>query len=73
LFPNLDSFQTYNKVFCLERLPFKDDGLRIESGEEEARRVHNLILEEYKNAGYNLIGVPVMSVDERVNYILERV
>jgi predicted ATPase len=69
----LDFRQRYDKIFILERLPFVDDGLRIESGEEEAERIHSLIIRAYKQEGYNPVFVPVMPVPERTNYILEKI
>lgn len=62
----------YKKVFCLEPLPFINDGLRIEKGEEEALKIHNLIFSLYKQHGYEVINVPVMSVEKRVDFILKR-
>lgn len=64
---------SYEKIFILERLPFVADGLRIESGEEEAEKIHSLIIDAYKQEGYNPIFVPVMPIKERTNYILEKI
>lgn len=65
-----NNFQKYDKVFCLEQLPFVHDGLRIESGEEEGKKIHRMIVDEYKREGYKLIHVPVLPVEERGEYIL---
>ena len=61
----------YHKIFFLEQLPFKADGLRIESDEKEAKELHEEVLDFYQRMGYKPVSVPVMSVDERVNFILK--
>ena len=63
----------YASVFILERLPFVDDGLRIESGEEEAQKLHDRLMECYVSHGYTPIIVPVMPVKERVEFILKNI
>lgn len=62
----------YSKVFLLDRLPFQDDGLRVESGEEVAREIHEEIARAYENFGYEIERVPVMPIGERADYILKR-
>ena len=66
----------YNTFFVLDRLPFVDDGLRSEKGDEEAEKIHYLIIDCYKDFGYNPVYVPVFkgnlyeSVDKRADFIL---
>jgi predicted ATPase len=63
----------YDGVFVLDKLDFLDDGIRIESDNSEAEKIHNRIIQEYKKAGYDLIFVPVMGVEERADYVLEKI
>ena len=67
----IDFSNRYNKIFVLDRLPFIDDGLRIESGDEEAEKIHQQIIKVYEKFGYSVVNVPVMSIKERANYVLE--
>ncbi len=68
-----DFAERYDKIFLLERLPFNEEGFRIETGEEEAQEIHNTIISVCHEHGYNPISVPIMGKEERVNYILERI
>jgi predicted ATPase len=70
---NLDFAGRYNKIFFLDRLPFVHDGLRVESGDEEAQKIHDLIADSYKKAGYDITFVPVLPIKERTEYILEKI
>ncbi|MFA5258833.1 MAG: ATP-binding protein [Candidatus Pacearchaeota archaeon] len=63
----------YDKVFVLERLPFENDGLRIEKGDDEAQKLHDLIFQQYESFGYHPISIPVMSIQDRVDFILNHV
>jgi predicted ATPase len=63
----------YDYVFVLERLPFRNDGTRIENSEEEAVGLHEAIIKEYENYDYDLIPVPLGSIKERADYILDYV
>lgn len=72
--------QEYHKIFELERLPFKSDGLRIESGDEEAQMIHDKILQTYKEMGYQTIFVPAYqektisaSISKRLEFILSSI
>jgi predicted ATPase len=68
----------YTQVFFLERLPFVQDGLRVEKDDAEAERVHQAIYGIYRGYGYDPITVPVFpgsfeeSVAKRVEFILSR-
>lgn len=68
----------YHRVFVLDRLPFQNDGLRVEADESEANRIHELIVQKYRGLGYNLIRVPVFegnlteSIRKRADYVLRR-
>jgi predicted ATPase len=73
-----ENIQTdYYHVFSLERLPFIDDGLRIESGDEEAQQIHETIIQTYQERNYDLSHVPIFpgktlrdAVDKRIEFIL---
>jgi len=69
----------YSVVFSLERLPFVDDGLRVEKGDGEAQEIHEKILEAYTEFGYSLIHLPSFlaktieeSVSKRADYLLSK-
>jgi len=60
----------YNQVFALDLLPFEDDGLRVENS-QEAKRIHERIIQTYQEFNYNPMQVPVMaSPQERADFIL---
>ena len=62
----------YDGVFVLDQLPYKQDAERRED-EVFAAKIHVFIKEAYVDAGYALIEVPVLSVKDRVEYVLKRV
>lgn len=63
----------YEKVFLLDQLPdYKNDESRLEDF-EEARKIHQALEDAYIRFGYELIKVPVLPPDERVEYILARI
>lgn len=60
----------YSKIFILDMLPFKETEVRqdkhlAESLDKELERV-------YKGFGYEVVRVPVLPIQERVDYILAR-
>jgi predicted ATPase len=61
----------YQNVFLFERLTFLPDPVRSEN-EKTARRLGRLIEESYQSLGYDIIHVPLLSVAERTEFILER-
>jgi predicted ATPase len=61
----------YQNVFLFERLRFLTDPVRSES-EKTARRLNRLIEESYQSLSYDIIHVPLLSVEERTEFILER-
>ncbi len=60
----------YQNVFLFERLSFLTDPVRSEN-EKTARRLGQLIEESYRSLGYDIIHVPVLGVEERVEFILK--
>jgi predicted ATPase len=62
----------YGAVFHLDSLSFEDDGIREVS--PDRRRFLDAQLErEYRALEYRPIRVPVMSIEERVDFILEQI
>jgi len=62
----------YDLVFFLDFVPYVNDEIRKED-EKEAKKAHNLIYNSYKKLGYKIIRVPLMSVQERVNFIKSKI
>jgi predicted ATPase len=61
----------YRKVFLLEPLPvYKNDNSRREDP-EKAKRLHELIINTYKELNYELISIPAIGAEERKNLILK--
>jgi predicted ATPase len=64
----------YDIIFIFEQLPFSSEGFRaVNENEEEAIKIRNAIDHVYKRLGYEPISVPVMSVKDRVQFILDRI
>ena len=61
----------YRRVFFFERFDFLKDEVRSED-EKIAARLNDLLLDAYGQAGYNVIMVPVLSVKDRTDLILEK-
>jgi len=59
----------YKKIFFLEPLPFEKDYARIEN-EKQAKRLGELIKKAYLDLGYDVVTVPRMPLEERVNFVL---
>lgn len=64
--------ERYDNIFLLERLDFEDDEARNED-EEEAEEIHTQIREAYLDLGYSINEIPVVSVSDRVDMILDRI
>lgn len=60
---------SYNKVFVLDPLPLAKDYARTED-ETAQRKIHTLILEAYESLYFPIVHVPVLSPEERVDFIL---
>lgn len=63
---------SYKKIFILDRLPFTKDYARTEN-EEDQKKIHQLIIDVYKDLGFPIVFVPVLPPLERVKYILDNV
>jgi predicted ATPase len=61
----------YARVFLLDRLPYERDGERREDP-TLAQRLHETIGNVYRMSGYDVVPVPVLPPEERVQYVLDR-
>ena len=61
----------YRKAFVLDLLELHPDYARTED-EAEQHRLHALILQAYHEQGIEIVKVPVLPIDERVQYVLDR-
>lgn len=59
----------YKKIFFLEPIPFEKDYARIED-EKKAEKLSELLKKAYLDLGYEVIVVPRMTIEKRVNFIL---
>jgi predicted ATPase len=59
----------YERIFLFDRLPFEEDGARVED-EEAAAFIDTQLELDYQSLGYQVIRVPAMSVEERVAMLL---
>jgi predicted ATPase len=66
----LQGAKGYSIVFLLEQFPFEKDKIRIEKNEEEALQMHGHLISTYESLGYELIEVPAMPVEKRVEFVL---
>jgi predicted ATPase len=60
----------YAAVFIFDRLPFVKDGIRVED-EAAAQKIDEMLRADYQSLGYRPTSVPVMSVAERSDFILQ--
>ena len=70
----VDAFKRkrYKKVFFLEPLEYRTDIHRNE-GKKSAAKIARRILKTYKDFNYKIVYVPVMSVEERVDFIFKNI
>jgi len=60
----------YQTIFFFERLMFEKDAVRSED-DIMAARLDRLLKESYQMLGYEIIQVPMMPVEKRVDFILD--
>lgn len=60
----------YQNIFLFERLRFSRDAVRSEN-EKTARQLDRLIEESYQSLGYDIIHVPLLSVEARTEFVLK--
>lgn len=61
---------TYNKIFFLERMPTEKDEIRQES-DEEAEQISQHLFKSYNSLDLEIIKVPLMDRQKRVDFILK--
>lgn len=66
------SLKQYKMIFLFEKLPIKQDGIIIET-EDQRDELTVLLSEAYRSLGYDYITVPVMPVEDRVEFVKERI
>lgn len=62
----------YRNIFIFDRLPLVYDYARIED-ESTVDFLDRQLEEDYRNLGYDVIRVPVMSVSERSEFIINKI
>lgn len=62
----------YKNIFFFDRIPFENDPVRSED-DKIASRLDGLLEEGYRMMDYEIIFVPLMTVSERVDFILKHV
>ena len=62
----------YKYIFIFDRLPVINDGVRVET-EEVAEYLDKQIEKNYLELDYKPVRVPVLSIEERVEFILDHI
>jgi predicted ATPase len=60
----------YASVFLLDRFPVEQDGVRAED-DATADLIDEWLARDYSALGYNVVRVPVLSIKDRLTFILE--
>ncbi len=60
---------SYKKVFILDVLPLVNDYARRED-EAAQKKIHSLLIEVYQSLGFPIVHVPVLPIEQRVDFIL---
>jgi len=63
---------SYKKIFVLESLPLVNDYARDEN-EEAQKQLHHLIEEVYESLPFEIVHVPIMEEQARVDFILKNI
>ncbi len=63
---------SYKKIFILDCLPIVKDYARTEDTVAQ-KKIHALLIEVYESLGFPIIQVPVLSPEERVDFILKNI
>jgi predicted ATPase len=69
---NLCKKKTYRKIFMLEQLPIEKDYARVEDA-ETLNKIQILLRKAYSDLGYEIIGIPVMTVEKRLKMITSNI
>lgn len=59
----------YQQIFLFDRLTFEKDNVRSEN-QAVAARIETLLHRSYADLGYDVIRVPVLPVDQRIEFVL---
>ncbi|MCK4860007.1 MAG: ATP-binding protein [Candidatus Omnitrophica bacterium] len=62
----------YKKIFFFERLLFEKDAVRSED-DKIAAELDRILKESYQMLGHEIISVPILTVKDRVDFILKHV
>ena len=62
----------YKKIFFFEKLLFEKDAVRSEN-DKIATELDRILKESYQKLGYEIISVPILTVKDRVDFILKHV
>ncbi len=70
----VEAHKYHSKVFIAPPWEdiYKQDSERLEEF-EDAKKVYHSLKEVYTNAGYELIDLPIASIDERIEFILDEI
>jgi predicted ATPase len=60
----------YKKIFLFERLRFEKNGVRSEN-DKIAAKLDHILKESYQMLGCEIINVPLISIDDRVDFIVK--
>ncbi len=60
----------YKKVFLLDQLPYTLDYARTETKEQQDK-LHELLEKAYRDLGFEIVQVPVLPIEERVEFVLK--
>jgi len=60
----------YKKIFLFERLEFEKDRVRSED-EAKTAELEFLLMNAYQMLGYDIVHVPVLSIQKRTDFILQ--
>lgn len=63
----------YKKVFFLERLDFYEQDEQRQESEEVNIKVHEELRNVYTELGFDVVCVPALPIDERVEFIIENI
>ncbi len=62
----------YKNIFFFERITFEKDAVRSEN-DRIATALDGLLKKSYQMLGYEIISVPLMTIEDRVDFILTRI
>ncbi|MBW2239063.1 MAG: AAA family ATPase, partial [Deltaproteobacteria bacterium] len=62
----------YKNIFFFERITFERDSVRSED-DEIAAALDGLLKKSYQMLGYEVISVPLMTVEDRADFILTQI